>query len=100
MAFGDDDLRAMEADMGVPVRWRGAEVGPCLFGTRVQTSPDDVGFGVQRTVLTLRTRRDVLKGWARDDELLIDGKKYRLREKLDDAQTIDAAWDLFSVGAQ
>jgi hypothetical protein len=98
MAFLERHLSAMERHFGSRVSWRGVEIGPCLFGTRLQTADDGAGFGVQRSVQTLRVRAGLLGTWKRDDPITIDGKPYKLRELLDDPQTVDGAWDLVSVG--
>lgn len=99
MAFGDDDLRAMESDFGQPLSFRGVPVGVGTIDTTLSSAPDGVGMDVQRRMVVLRVRAGLLAGWVRDDEVTCGGKPYRLREKLDDARTIDGAWDLFSVGA-
>jgi hypothetical protein len=98
MAFGDDDLRAMESDFGQTLTFRGVPVGVGTIDTTLGSSPDGVGMDVQRKVTVLRVRAGVLSGWERDDEVMCGGTRYRIREKLDDARTIDGAWDLFSVG--
>ena len=99
MAFGDDDLRAMESDFGVPVTFAGLTVGPCLFGQRVVMAQDANGYGVERAAMVLRVRAGVLGAWSRDDVITIDGRRWKLREKVDDPSTVDAAWDLIAVGA-
>ena len=98
MAFGDDDLYAMESDFGEALTFRGVPVGVGIIDTTLGTSPDGVGMDVQRKVTVLRVRAGVLAGWVRDDEVTCGGTRYRVREKLDDARTIDGAWHLFSVG--
>ncbi len=98
MAFGDDDLRAMESDFGVPVQFRGADVGPCLFGDRLVTDQAGGGLDVQRRAQVLRVRAGELAGWVRDEPITIDRRPYRLRQRVDDAQTVDGAWELIEVG--
>ena len=99
MAFGDDDLRAMESDFGDVLAFRGSVVGVGTIDHTTISAPDGVGMDVQRPVTVLRVRAGLLAGWVRDDAVQIGGRTYRIREKLDDTRTIDGAWDLFSLGA-
>ena len=96
--FGADDLAAMESDFSEPLTFRGSIVGVGMVDTTLGTSPDGVGLDVQRKMTVLRVRAGVLDGWTRDDAVSCGGQAYKIREKLDDARTIDGAWDLFSVG--
>lgn len=98
MAFGDDDLRAMESDFGEPLTFRGQRVGVGTVDMTLGSAADGVGMDVQRPVTVLRVRAGLLAGWSRDDVVTVGSRSYRLREKLDDARTIDGAWDLFSLG--
>ncbi len=98
MAFGDDDLRCMLEDFGSPLTFKGVPVGDGILDTTLGSAPDAGGLDVQRKVTILRVTAGLLAGWQRDDPVTVDGRRYVLREKLDDARTIDGAWDLFSVG--
>lgn len=93
MAFGDDDLRAMLSDFGQRVEVLGRPDCEGFLDTRVVN--DD---GVQRTVLVLRVVAGALGEPARDTLCWINGVGYRLRERVEDAGTIDGAWELWSVG--
>jgi hypothetical protein len=99
MAFGDDDLRAMLSDFGQPVEFRGVRVGLGTIDTTLTSAADGVGMEVQRKVIVLRVVAGALAGWTRDDVVTCGGTRWKLREKIDDARTIDGAYDLFSVGA-
>ena len=99
MAFAPDDLSAMLSDFGAVVEFRGRRVGLGTVDTTLTSAGDGVGMDVQRKVIVLRVVAGALDGWTRDDVVTHDGKRWRVREKLDDARTIDGGYDLFSVGA-
>ena len=98
MAYGAQYLGVFDRYFGEPLTFKGVPIGRGTIDTTLGSSPDGVGMDVQRKVTVLRVRAGVLAGWERDDEVMCGGTRYRIREKLDDARTIDGAWDLFSVG--
>lgn len=97
MAFSPDDLDAMLSDFGAPVEFRGRRVGLGTIDTTL-TSMGDGAFQEQRRVIVLRVIAGALDGWERGDVVTCGGKRWKVREKIDDARTIDEAYDLFSLG--
>jgi hypothetical protein len=97
MTFAPLDADAMLTDFGSVVEFGGARVTGILDHTMI-SADDGNGFAVQRKVQVLKIRAGALGVWARDDAVLIDGARWRLRERLDDPRTLDEAYDMISVG--
>jgi len=99
MAFSRYDAAVMLSDFGEAVQFRGRHVGFGVVDRTLVSAADGVGMEVQRASWVLRVVAGALDGWTRDDVVTCGGKRWRVREKIDDARTIDGAYDLFSVGA-
>jgi hypothetical protein len=98
MAFAPHDIDAMLSDFGQQVEFRGRRVGLGTIDTTL-TGSGDGAFQEQRKVFVLRVVAGALDGWERGDVVTCGGKRWKVREKIDDARTIDEAYDLFSLGA-
>lgn len=92
MAFGDDDLRAMLSDFGERVECLGQPDTEGFLDTRLVNEDD-----VQRTATVLRVRAGAIGTPKRDTFVWVNGVRYRIREKLEDAGTVDGAWDLWAL---